>query len=60
MDETRTKCPKRSELKLGQDVCRESVCLLLLVVRRSEDGDHWAERVATVFPQLTNEVDVEL
>lgn len=53
MDETRTKCPRRSELKLGQEVWRESVCFLLLVVRRmcicvSVSGHCDSEVVATM------------
>lgn len=60
MDETRTKCPKCSELKLGQEVWRESVCFLLLVVICTECGHHWVESGATVLLQQINHVEVTL
>lgn len=60
MNETRTKCPKCSELKLGQEVWRESVCFLLLVVMCSEGGHHWVESGATVLLQLMNQVEAAL
>lgn len=52
MDETRTKCPRRSELKLGQEVWRESMWFLLLAVICSVGGRWlWVENGTTSTDQ---------